>query len=121
MTKRIALVLLLLAAFGAYLTAWGPPAVAQLPIGSVRIMDGVHNQLARVNHTGQLAVDASVSVTVDTIAHQSSVVHVAAAGGGLVIRDPINPNARARGGPPRALLTSATVSVTTDTVNVFHH
>ena len=120
MTKRIALVLLLLAAFGAYLTAWGPPAVAQLPIGSVRIMDGVHNQLARVNHTGQLAVDASVSVTVDTIAHQSSVVHVAAAGGGLVIRDPINPNARARVDHTGALVTSATVSVTTDTVNVFH-
>ena len=118
--KRLALVLLLLAAFGAYLTAWGPPAVAQLPIGAVRIMDGVHNQLARVNHTGQLAVDASVSVTVDTIAHQSSVVHVAAAGGGLVIRDPINPNARARVDHTGALVTSATVSVTTDTVNVFH-
>ena len=60
------------------LLMWGatPLATAQPgpPAGAVRIMDGTHNQLARVNHTGQLAVDASV--TVDTISHLTSVTHV---------------------------------------------
>lgn len=55
-----------------------------------------------------------------TIRHVSSVTHVAAADGGLVIRDPINLGARARVDHTGALVTSATVTVTTDNVNVFH-
>ena len=60
-------------------------ADAQVPFGAFRIMDGTHTQLARVNHTGQLAVDATVTVATDnvnvfhqsTVAHVSSVSHVA--------------------------------------------
>ena len=103
-------------------------ADAQVPFGAFRIMDGTHTQLARVNHTGQLAVDASVSVTTDninvfhqsTIRHVSSVTHVAAADGGLVIRDPLNAGARARVDHTGALVTTATVTTTVDNVNVFH-
>ena len=103
-------------------------ADAQVPFGAFRIMDGTHTQLARVNHTGQLAVDATVTVATDnvnvfhqsTVRHISSVTHVAAADGGLVIRDPLNAGARARVDHTGALVTSATVTVTTDNVNVFH-
>ena len=114
MTKRVIGTLLVLIALGVVLALWGSPVVAQIPIGAVRIMDGVHNQLATVNHTGQLLVSASI----DNIGHTSSVTHIAAAGGGLVIRDPINANARARVDHTGALVTTATV--TTDNVNVFH-
>ena len=103
-------------------------ADAQVPFGAFRIMDGTHTQLARVNHTGQLAVDATVTVATDnvnvfhqsTVRHISSVTHVAAADGGLVIRDPLNAGARARVDHTGALVTTATVTTTVDNVNVFH-
>lgn len=71
--------------FGIFvLTQWLPllPAVAQAPFAqAVRIMDGAHVQLARVNHTGQLAVDATVTVTTDNVNvfHQSTIRHISSA------------------------------------------
>ena len=50
-------------------------AVAQLPVGAFRIMDKDHTQMARVNHVGQLSVDASV--TIESVAHISGALHIA--------------------------------------------
>ena len=106
------------------LDVWLRAADAQVPFGAFRIMDGTHTQLARVNHTGQLAVDATVTVATDnvnvfhqsTVAHVSSVTHVAASGLGtptqaLSIRC-VNTGATA--------FESCGGTVTSDTINVFH-
>lgn len=63
-----------------------PWARAQPPFQYFRLLDGTHNQAARVNHTGQLSVDAAV--TVDTISHITSVTHIAAARPLPVVQSP---------------------------------
>ena len=88
MRQRLAAFGLLLAASLAWLMLWGSPVVGQppsgalQPFGAVRIV-GRHNQVANVNHTGQLAVEATVNATVTTdnvnVFHQSTIRHISSA------------------------------------------
>ena len=85
MRQRLAALGLVLVASLAWLMLWGSPVVGQppsgalQPFGAVRII-GRHNQVANVNHTGQLAVEATVNATVTTdgvnVFHQSTIAHV---------------------------------------------
>ena len=65
---------------------WGatPLATAQpgIPAGAVRIMDGTHNQLATVDHTGRLLV--STGSTSGLTDHITSVTHIS---GAVMIRN----------------------------------